>query len=123
MRATIERGLALLTTFVAARDIDPEGLLVAPADSVGLTTGLVAAVIDSFRADPDCIIVPVHHGRRGHPLALTWADAVSISTLPQDVGVNALLDREQDRVREVVVPFADLAADIDTPEDYRRWSP
>ena len=86
MRATIERGIASLI------GSPPLGLLIAPADSVGLSGPLVAEVVARFRQSPSRIVVPVRESRRGHPLLLPWSEARLIANLPlQGVGVNAAL--------------------------------
>ena len=115
MRETVEVGLEA---------IDPSTLVVllAPGDSVGLTAGIVSAVLARFFIDPTRIVVPSHEGRRGHPLALPANLARAIRDLPEGVGVNRLL-----RDHERLVDLLDLAEpglllDLDTPEDYRRLS-
>ncbi|MDB5350843.1 MAG: putative MobA-like protein [Planctomycetota bacterium] len=118
MRSTIEAGLLLVT----GEFEPPSGVLIAPGDSVGMTSGLVAAVVRQFLTDPSRIIVPEREGRRGHPLALPWTVAMAIRNLPRNVGVNALLSAPEARVDRLLVAFPDLDADLDTPEDYRRWS-
>lgn len=116
MRATIERGIANLDR------LSPEGVLIAPGDSVGLSVGLVAEVIARFRSDPSRIVVPVREGRRGHPLALPWREALAIAGLPPGVGVNALLRERSDVVDPVEVAGDGHDADLDTPDDYRLWA-
>jgi molybdenum cofactor cytidylyltransferase len=116
MRATVERGLAAVD-----RGAPPDGLLLAPGDCAGLTAELVSVVIARFRAgDGRAIVVPVHGGRRGHPVAIPWALARSIRDLPVGVGVNALLAAG---AIEVDVNDPGSIADIDTPEDYESWAP
>lgn len=116
MRATIERGIARLDR------LSPVGVLIAPGDSVGLSGPLVAEVIARLRSDPTRIVVPVREGRRGHPLALPWREALAIAHLPQGVGVNALIDDRAAIVDRVEVSGAGHDADLDTPEDYRLWA-
>ena len=115
MRATIEQGIARLDRLA------PEGILIVPGDSVGLRGPLVAEVIARFRSDPSRIVVPVREGRRGHPLALPWREALAIAHLPPNVGVNALLQARSALVDPVEVLTTGHDADLDTPDDYRRW--
>ncbi len=115
MRSTIERGL------IALRTIKPLGVLIAPADSVGLTTSLISLMIAEFKKDPTRIFVPHREGKRGHPLVLPWAEAISIADLPQAVGVNALLAARAEIVIPIEVDFPGYDLDLDTPEDYARW--
>jgi molybdenum cofactor cytidylyltransferase len=119
MRGTVEVGL----DFLDRARIDFVSVLVAPGDSVGLTPEVVAIVVDRVKADPGSIVVPVHGERRGHPLALPADVARSIRELPGGVGINAIRERFADRVVLVEIPEAGAVEDLDTPEDYRRWSP
>ncbi len=117
MRSTVEIGLRWLMSGPA-----PEALLLAPGDSPGITPALVRTVIEAFRQDPSAIVVPSHRGRRGHPLLLPWTRAIEILALPPDVGVNALLEARASTVRRLEVHDAGTLADLDTPEEYRRWN-
>ena len=119
MRASVEIGLGFLD--LSALPI--AAVLLAPGDSPGLTPGLVARLVAQAQAEarPDTIVVPTVAGKRGHPVALPWPLARTISDLPPDLGVNALLLQNPDRVVELPVDDPGAVADLDTPEDYREW--
>jgi molybdenum cofactor cytidylyltransferase len=117
MRASVERGLDRL-----AQGPVPATVLIAPGDSPGIDADLVAGLIARARAEPGAIIIPSSNGRRGHPIALPWILAAEIRDLPGDVGINALVARHAAKVIELDVSHADAIADLDTPEDYRRWA-
>ena len=119
MRATFELGL----DFLERARVDYEALLVTPGDAVGLTPAHVAAVIARHRDRPDALIVPVHGGHRGHPLALPPDLARAVRDLPDGLGLNALRDRYPERLDLLEVPEAGVADDLDTPDDYLRWAP
>ena len=119
MRATFELGLDVLQR----SRIDFEVLLVAPGDAVGLTPAVVDAVIARHHERPEALIVPIHEGRRGHPLALPPDLARAVRDLPDGLGLNALRDRYPDRLDLLEVPEAGVAEDLDTPDDYLRWAP
>ncbi|WP_169976107.1 nucleotidyltransferase family protein [Tautonia rosea] len=118
MRATVEAGLDLLETGPL-----PSSVLICPGDSVGLTPGLVTAVVDGMRRHPQSIVVPVFKTRRGHPLGLPWPLACAIRELPSDVGINALRNQFADRVVLLDVSEPGTAEDLDTPDDYLKWKP
>ncbi len=119
MRASVERGLDHLSR---SRATPPTTLLLAPADSPGLGAALVARILARAEAEPRSIIIPQVHGRRGHPVALPWPLAAEIRDLPAGVGVNALIARYAARVVTLDVDDPGALADLDTPEDYRRWA-
>jgi molybdenum cofactor cytidylyltransferase len=117
MRASVERGLDRLE-----RGPAPSTVLIAPGDSPGIDADLVARLVARARAEPRSIIIPASQGGRGHPIALPWTLAAEIRALPGDVGINALVARHAASVIELDVAHADAIADLDTPDDYRRWA-
>jgi molybdenum cofactor cytidylyltransferase len=117
MRGSVELGLDHLSGARA-----PTTVLIAPGDCVGASTALVAAIVERSRVEPRSIIVPTFQGRRGHPIALPWHLAEQIRQLPPGIGINALLALHASEVREVAVQESGAVADLNTPEDYRRWA-
>jgi molybdenum cofactor cytidylyltransferase len=117
MRASVELGLARLR-----QGPPPATVLLAPGDSPGMTTELVARIIAEAGTRPSVIVVPAARGRRGHPVALPWSLAARIPDLAPGAGVNALLAAHAATVVELEVDNSAVAADLDTPADYRRWS-
>ncbi|MBX6315020.1 MAG: nucleotidyltransferase family protein [Isosphaeraceae bacterium] len=117
MRASIQLGLDRL-----AAGPPPDGLLLTPGDSPGLSAERVAQVIGRFREEPSRIIIAAHGGRRGHPLVLPWDLTAAIRALPPEVGVNALLADHPDRITLLEGDDPGVLSDLDTPEDYRRWA-
>jgi molybdenum cofactor cytidylyltransferase len=117
MRASFERGLNWLE-----QDPRPDGLLLCPGDSPGLSAALVARVVRGIQEHPDRIIIPTYEGKRGHPVALPWRLAAEVRCLPDGVGVNALMAAHADRVLTLDPGDPNALADMDTPEDYARWS-
>lgn len=117
MRASIERAIAELEQDPAV----PRAVLLAPADSPGLTPSLVKRLIEAHRRTPRLIVVPSVNGRRGHPIALPWLDALAIRALPPDRGVNALIAQRGALVVDLEVDDEGALDDLDTPEQYARW--
>ena len=117
MRLSVELGLEALGNGPV-----PQLVILCPGDAPGITPDLVASLLELAARRRDCIVIPCHEGRRGHPIVLPWEVAVEVRTLPPDVGVNALVARHGDRVIELPVPDPGLIADLDTPEDLERWS-
>src|SRR5262249_31234504 len=100
----------------------PRFVILCPGDAPGMTPDLVASLRELAARRRDCIVIPSHEGRRGHPIVLPWDVAAEVRTLPPDVGVNALVARHGDRVVELPAPDPGLIADLDTPEDLERWN-
>jgi len=92
-----------------------DGVLVALADMpwiAPVSYGLVAE-----RLSVDSIVVPVHRGRRGHPVGFGRHFFPELVALRGDVGARPLLDAHTNRITEL--PLADPAInrDIDVPSD------
>lgn len=117
MRTSFEIGLSHLERLEAP----PATVLLAPADSPGMSEGLVKSVIERARLDRESILTPSVGGRRGHPVAIPWRLALKVRELPQGLGVNALLGLHGGAVRTFEVDDPGAVADLDTPEDYREW--
>ncbi len=119
MLSTIQAGLAALGgADELARTGEP--LLVSPADLPELRPETVTELLRRQAAAGAPLAVPVHQGKRGHPLAIAAALIPEIETLDPGVGLRELLDRHAGEVLEVAVDDPGAVSDVDTPEDYRR---
>jgi molybdopterin converting factor subunit 1 len=117
MRLSVELGLAALEN-----GPPPRWVILCPGDAPGMTPNLVARLLEFAARRRDCIVIPIHEARRGHPIVLPWDVAAEVRSLPPDVGVNALVARHRERVVELAVADPHLIADLDTPEDLERWN-
>jgi molybdenum cofactor cytidylyltransferase len=66
--------------------------------------------------------VPVFHGRRGHPAALSAALFPDLLALSGDHGARLLLERLGRAVVEIPAPDAGVLVDVDTPADLESLS-
>jgi CTP:molybdopterin cytidylyltransferase MocA len=101
----------------ASRPAPP--LLVCPGDLPTLSPATVAAVLGALAAPGAGLAVPVHRGRRGHPLAIAADLLAEIPDLDPTIGLRHLRLRHPDRVTEVPVDDPGCVRDIDTPGEYR----
>jgi len=79
-----------------------------------------ARTIDALASHsrPDNIVVPVHAGRRGHPVLFGAGLYPEILRLSPNEGLNMVVRRDKKRVVEVPVDAPGVIRDIDTPEDF-----
>lgn len=117
MRDSIELGIARLDVVPG-----PTAVALTPGDVPGLTPTLVARLLATAHEQPDRLVIPVHDGRRGHPVVLPWDVARQVRELPADRGVNALVERHRERIVELAVAIGSAIVDVDTPADLERWS-
>ncbi len=87
--------------------------LIALGDMPRVTAATLAALA-AAAADTDAVVVPVHGGRRGNPVAWGRAHWPRLAALSGDRGARALLDVAD--VTEVAVDDPGIFADVDTPE-------
>lgn len=116
-----ERGmLSSIQAGVAALGGTGVLLLVSPADLPNLRAETVALLLRRMLEAGAPLAVPVHQGRRGHPLAIAPALIPEIGTLDPAIGLKQLRDRHEAGLLEVEVEDAGVVEDVDTPEDYAR---
>jgi molybdenum cofactor cytidylyltransferase len=123
MKASVRAALAHLQTLKPNPD---DAWLVAPADIPGITAQRINAMIAAYESDARerpreaDLWVPIHDGRRGHPILGRWGVWGVLDELGENEGLSALFQRL--RVREVELSSASLD-DVDTPADYERLRP
>ncbi len=94
-----------------------DGVLIMLGDMPLVPGAVVMRLITTWQARPQAIVVPLHQGRRGHPV-LWPADLRSeLEALDGEVGGRGLLARHRERIRGVPVRAPGVLADVDTPED------
>ncbi len=122
MQATVIAGLRRLLQWGRRWD----GWLLCPADQPTLTPGLVRQLLDAFArqrqsgepAEP--IIIPVHNGRRGHPVVFSWSHAAAIIRKPCPGGIRDYIHAHAAAVIEWPCGEPAVLDDMDTPQDYER---
>lgn len=118
MRTSVEFALANIAE--KYQPTDSEGWFLIPADHPLLSAELLGNLLTVWKDQSPEILVPTHHGKRGHPTLFRWSTVSAISDIPADRGLNRLLERFADRVLEWPCEFPEVVQDLDTPEDYER---
>ncbi len=95
-------------------------ILVALGDQPAIRAELVNAAIDCFSTCGRGIVVPIHAGRRGHPLLIDIRYRHEILTGLDDVGLRGLLTAHAEDVCEWPASNDGVLSDMNYPEDYRR---
>jgi len=113
MLASVRCGLAGLPAGCRA-------VLVALGDQPAIRAGLIDAMIDRFSAAGRGIVVPVHEGKRGHPLLFAASYCGEVLTDYDQQGLRGLLAAHPGEVLELPVESPLVLSDMDYPEDYQR---
>lgn len=115
MLSSLRCGLRALPTIV-------QTIVVAPADQPSLEPALVRRMLQAFHerqvGSARCILVPVHQGRRGHPVVLGARYRDELLTSYDGVGLRGLLKRHPAEVTEWPTDDPTVLQDLDTPADY-----
>lgn len=104
-------------------DFSTDCALCWPVDCPGATAADVQALIAAYargRLRLMRIFVPVHEGRRGHPMLVDIGFRQPFMDLPAGASARKAIEDNAKQVQEVPTANAGVLADLDTPEDYQR---
>jgi molybdenum cofactor cytidylyltransferase len=103
-----------------ARALEPalDGVLVCLGDLPDLCTGSIEALLSAFA--PERICVPVHGGRRGHPVLFGRRFLPELARLAGDRGARSILAAHPQAVCEVPVADEGVALDVDSADQLER---
>lgn len=117
MRTTVEAGLRWLEERYRPRPTD--AILLAPGDHPAFNANVVHALCEAYLRRPSrSIVIPVHAGRRGHPVLIAWRHVPGIRDLPPDRGINSYLRDHAAATQELPIAEAGVLFNLDTPADY-----
>lgn len=97
-----------------------EAMFVILGDQPSITAELIDKMIQAFYSTEKKIIVPLHNGKRGHPILLSMIYRDEILTNFDDVGLRGILQAHSDDVYEMEALSPGVISDMDYPEDYKR---
>jgi molybdenum cofactor cytidylyltransferase len=101
------------------KDDDCDGLLVHLVDHPYIDARLVDLMIQRFYKTKRLIVVPRHHGKRGHPVIFSRELFGELLTAPIDEGAKAVVNAHRQETLEIEWQDEGITVDIDTPELYR----
>lgn len=93
--------------------------VVAPVDVPDVSGALVRAVIDAWGRTGAPVAAPEREGKHGHPVL--FDQRIFGELMREDLAEGARSVVHAHAHALAAVPVDVLAADVDTPEDYRRW--
>jgi molybdenum cofactor cytidylyltransferase len=97
---------------------DAEAAVVMLGDQPFLPARVIDAVVRAYEESRKGIVIPVHKGRRGHPVLVDLKYRDEVLGLDPADGLRQLIRAHPDDILEVEVGCADILRDMDTPEDY-----
>jgi molybdenum cofactor cytidylyltransferase len=98
-----------------------DAVLIALGDQPHIEVTVVSEVMRAYRAGNAGIVVPRYGDKKGHPIIINLPKyRQAITNLPEDAGLNVLMQEHADDVRLIDVTTEDIIRDIDVPDDYTR---
>jgi len=108
----------------AIRDLqatpDCDGMLVHLVDHPYIDARLVRVMLQRFAESRAPIVVPIHQGKRGHPVIFSRALFQELLNAPMDQGAKAVVNAHRAETFEIDTDDVGITLDIDTPELYRQ---
>jgi molybdenum cofactor cytidylyltransferase len=95
---------------------DLEAFYVWPADHPAVLPETLVTL--AKEAGRDRVVLPTHHGRRGHPALVGSGLIDAIARIPAGEGLRHLWHADPQLVHEVAVEDPGVLLDLNTPEDY-----
>jgi molybdenum cofactor cytidylyltransferase len=106
---------------VRAVSAEYDAILIALGDQPHIEGAVVSEVMRAYRAGDAGIVIPHYGDKKGHPIIINLQKyREAITNLPEDAGLNALMQEHADDVRLIDVATEDIIRDIDVPDDYTR---
>ncbi len=98
-----------------------DAVLFALGDQPHIEYTVVSEVIQAYRTGHAGIVIPRYGAKKGHPIIINLQKyREAIVNLPEEVGLNILMQEHADDVRLIDVATDDIVRDIDVPDDYTR---
>jgi len=98
-----------------------DAVLFALGDQPQIEGAVVSEVMRAYRDGEAGIVIPRYGDKKGHPIIINLQRyREAIANLPEDAGLNALMQEHADDVRLIDVATEDIIRDIDVPDDYAR---
>jgi nicotine blue oxidoreductase len=114
-----DRGmLSSVRAGLAALPAGADAFVLWPVDHPGVSPSTVRRLADALVTPGARIALPLHAGRRGHPLLFHATLRPALEAAPDGVGARAVVHRYAAEVVEVRVDDDAVVTDLNTPADY-----
>lgn len=96
-----------------------EAAVIMLGDQPAIPPEVIDDLVGAYRENCKGILIPVHGGRRGHPVLIEAAYKSEIPGLDPEVGLRQLMQAHPGDILEVEVSSPGVLSDMDRPDDYR----
>jgi molybdenum cofactor cytidylyltransferase len=98
-----------------------DAILLHPVDVPVFSTQLVNDLITRYTRGEGPILVPVHDGRRGHPVLFGKQAFAALRRAPMDIGARYALHAHPELVQEVPTELPSVVIDLNTPDELQSF--
>jgi molybdenum cofactor cytidylyltransferase len=99
--------------------IETEGIVLCPVDHPLVSARLVGDLVAQFYLNSKTIVLPVHNGRRGHPVIFSSALYGELLAAPADKGARAVVWAHSADVLEVPTDEQGVVLNLNDPDMLR----
>ncbi len=103
-----------------ALSADCEAAIVALGDQPAVRSELIDQLVAAFQASGKGIVVPVHGGKRGHPLLIAARYFTEVQESYDSIGLRGLIKAHPTDIFEIQCDNSAVLDDVDVPADYLR---
>jgi len=103
----------------APRSNPPDAIVLCLVDHPAFDPATVTALLEAFERTRAPVIVPIHGGRRGHPVLIARPLFAPLAALRADEGANRVIHAWHGQTKQVDVPDPGILVDVDDPAAYR----
>jgi len=110
------------TSIIAGLDLidsRAQAVMLALGDQPSVDSQIINRLIEEFYSYNKGIVIPTHHGKRGHPTIFAIKYKPELRELKGDVGGREIIKDHPDDILEVAVDSESVISDIDTRADYQ----
>jgi CTP:molybdopterin cytidylyltransferase MocA len=111
--------LRSLQAGLAAVPPEARAVIACPVDIPDVSPSLALQLARVFSDSGAPVVLPSHGGKHGHPVLFARSVFTELARTDLPEGARSVVHAHRGELREVPVDV--LPADVDTPEDYRRW--
>ncbi len=91
-------------------------VLILPVDHPLVSAQTIKTIVKTHLEYPECIIAPIHNGRKGHPVIFPRTIIEELYTLPT---LRDIVRRDDRRVQLIEVDDEGILLNMNTPQDFR----
>ena len=116
MASSLQCGLSQIQAITSQLD----AVIVMLGDQPFVSTSLIQQLVSSYRSNNFLIVASQYNNIVGVPALFDRALFPELGKIEGDVGAKSIIRRYHSQV--LSIPFAEAAIDIDTPENWKRFS-